>query len=160
MIVWLQFALCAGVIFFAGARLSYYGDVLAEKTGLGRTWIGVVLLASVTSLPELITEISSVALVGVPDIAAGDVLGSCMFNIVIIALLDLMGGVSPISRELTRATFVAPMREVPEVRSARQVSHPRIIGGGAVDRRHLRSHWPEVARKLASMMYRIEQEAE
>src|SRR5574342_315577 len=97
MMVWLQFALCAGVIFFAGARLSYYGDVLADKTGLGRTWIGVALLASVTSLPELITGISSVALVGVPDIAAGDALGSCMFNVVIIALLDLMGGASPLS---------------------------------------------------------------
>lgn len=97
MIVWLQFGLCAAVILFAGANLSRYGDVLAEKTGLGRTWIGVVLLASVTSLPELITGISSVAIVGVPDIAAGDVLGSCMFNILIIALLDLMGGASPLS---------------------------------------------------------------
>ena len=79
MIVWLQFGICAAVILLAGVKLSYYGDIIAEKTGLGRTWIGVVLLASVTSLPELITGISSVALVGVPDIAAGDVLGSCMF---------------------------------------------------------------------------------
>jgi cation:H+ antiporter len=97
MIVWLQFGICAAVILFAGIKLSYYGDIIAEKTGLGRTWIGVVLLASVTSLPELITGISSVALVGVPDIAAGDVMGSCMFNVLIIALLDLMGGPSPLS---------------------------------------------------------------
>ena len=97
MIVWLQFGACAAVILFAGVKLSYYGDIIAEKTGLGRTWIGVVLLASVTSLPELITGISSVALFDVPDIAAGDVLGSCMFNVLIIALLDLMGGPSPLS---------------------------------------------------------------
>src|SRR5687767_7185439 len=32
MTVWLQFALCAGVIFFAGTKLCHYGDVLAEKT--------------------------------------------------------------------------------------------------------------------------------
>jgi cation:H+ antiporter len=57
----------------------------------------VVLMASVTSLPELITGVSSVALADVPDIAAGDVLGSCMFNILIIALLDLINGPSPLS---------------------------------------------------------------
>ena len=42
----------------AGVKLTYYGDAIAEKTGLGRTWVGVVLLASVTSLPELATGIS------------------------------------------------------------------------------------------------------
>lgn len=97
MMAWIQFAACATVILFAGARLSHYADIIAEKTGLGSTWIGVVLLASVTSLPELITGTSSVALVDAPDIAAGDVLGSCMFNILIIALLDLIGGPSPLS---------------------------------------------------------------
>ncbi len=97
MTTWIQFAMCTAVILYAGAKLSRYGDIIAEKTGLGRTWIGVVLLASVTSLPELITGISSVALVGAPDIAAGDILGSCMFNILIIALLDLIGGPSPLS---------------------------------------------------------------
>src|SRR5688572_20413124 len=95
--VWLAFGACAAVILFAGVKLSYYGDVIAEKSGLGRTWVGVALLASVTSLPELITGISSVAVVGVPDIAVGDVLGSCMFNVLIIALLDLAGGPAPVS---------------------------------------------------------------
>lgn len=88
MIVWLEFILCTSVIVFAGIRLSRYGDMIAEKTGLGRTWIGVVLLASVTSLPELITGASSVLVFDLPEIAVGDVLGSCMFNILIIAVLD------------------------------------------------------------------------
>lgn len=97
MLIWLQFIACAVIILFSGTKLSKYGDVIAEKTGLGRTWIGVVLLASVTSLPELITGISSVTIFSLPDIAAGDVLGSCMFNIFIIALLDSMEGSSPIT---------------------------------------------------------------
>lgn len=96
MLVWLEFIACTLVITFAGAKLSKYGDVIAEKTGLGRTWIGIVLMASVTSLPELITGISSVAAFDLPDIAVGDVLGSCMFNILIIALLDFIGGDEPI----------------------------------------------------------------
>ena len=87
--VWLQFFICAALIVVAGYALSQYGDVLAEKSGLGRTWVGVVLIASVTSLPELITGISAVALVGEPDLAVGGIFGSCLFNILLIAVLDL-----------------------------------------------------------------------
>lgn len=96
MMIWIQFIVCALVIVFAGSRLSKYGDIIAEKTGLGKTWIGVLLLATVTSLPELITGISSVAIFNVPEIAVGDVLGSCAFNLLIIALLDGMAGPEPV----------------------------------------------------------------
>jgi cation:H+ antiporter len=97
MTIWLQFFGCTALIVFSGTQLSRYGDIIAEMTGMGRTWVGLVLIASVTSLPELITGISSVAIFDLPDIAAGDVLGSCMFNILIIALLDLTGDPLPIS---------------------------------------------------------------
>jgi cation:H+ antiporter len=97
MSLWIGFIVCTSVIVYAGARLSRYGDVIAEKTGLGRTWIGVVLMASVTSLPELVTGISSVTYAGVPDIAVGDVLGSCVFNMLILAFLDAMHRPIPIS---------------------------------------------------------------
>lgn len=88
-LVWLLFAACTLVILFAGTKISVYGDIIADKTGFGRTWIGVVLMASVTSLPELITGISSVTVFNVPDIAAGDILGSCMFNVLILSMLDV-----------------------------------------------------------------------
>ena len=97
MILWLQFIASAGVILLSGTYLSKYGDIIAEKTGLGRTWIGVVLMASVTSLPELITGISSVAVYDLPDIAAGNILGACMLNLVMIPVLDVIGGSAPIS---------------------------------------------------------------
>ena len=97
MILWLQFAALTGVIVFAGSNLSKYGDVIAEKTGMGRTWVGLVLMASVTSLPELITGISSVAIFDLPNIAIGDVFGSCMFNLLILAGLDALSGSIPIS---------------------------------------------------------------
>ena len=51
MLLWIAFIVCTSVIVYSGIRLSKYGDIIAEKTGLGRTWIGVVLMASVTSLP-------------------------------------------------------------------------------------------------------------
>jgi cation:H+ antiporter len=74
MLLWIGFIICTSIIFYSGSKLSRYGDILAEKTGLGRTWIGVILMASVTSLPDLVTGVSSVTYAGVPDIAVGDVL--------------------------------------------------------------------------------------
>lgn len=88
MILWVGLILCTSVIVYAGTRLCKYGDIIAEKTGLGGTWIGVVLMASVTSLPELVTGMSSVTYAGVPDIAIGNVIGACVFNMLILAILD------------------------------------------------------------------------
>jgi len=107
IVLWLQFAFVTAVIVFAGYYLSTYGDVIAEKTGMGRTWVGVILMASVTSLPELITGASSVVIFDLPNIAIGDVLGSCMFNILIIALLDVMSGPTPISAKAHQGQVLA-----------------------------------------------------
>ncbi|GAB4433165.1 MAG: calcium/sodium antiporter [bacterium] len=96
MTYWIAFIVCSAVIIYSGTNLSKYGDIIAEKSGLGRTWIGLLLMASVTSLPELITGISSVTYADTPNIAVGDVLGSCMFNILILAMLDLAHHKTPI----------------------------------------------------------------
>ncbi len=88
--IWSQFVVCLVVIGLAGVKLSRYGDAIANKTGLGGTWIGLILLATVTSLPELLTGVSSVTIAGVPNIAVGDVLGSCVFNLLIIVVLDFI----------------------------------------------------------------------
>lgn len=85
---WLLFLATALVIVGAGVRLARYGDVLGEKSGLGRSWIGLVLLATTTSLPELFTGIGATALSSLPDIAIGDVVGSCMFNLLILSMMD------------------------------------------------------------------------
>lgn len=97
MLLWIAFLGCTSVIVYAGTRLSKYGDIIAEKTSLGRTWIGVVLMASVTSLPELVTGISSVTYAGVPDIAVGNITGACIFNMVTLAILDVIHQPVPVS---------------------------------------------------------------
>jgi len=96
LLVWLQYLACLAIILFAGTRLARYGDAIAEKTGLGGLWIGLILLAAITSVPELVTSISSVALVGLPDLATGTLLGSCLFNLTLIALLDFLYRKGPI----------------------------------------------------------------
>lgn len=90
MLVWLEFALCLVLIAVAGYRLSLYGDMIAEKLALTRTWVGVVMVASVTSLPELVSGLSSVTVAQTPDIALGDILGSCVFNLMLIVILDFL----------------------------------------------------------------------
>jgi cation:H+ antiporter len=87
--IWLEFIVCAALIIWAGSSLSKYGDVIAEKTGLGRAWIGAILIAGVTSLPELASGVSAVAWLGAPNLAAGAALGSCLFNLMLIAFMDL-----------------------------------------------------------------------
>lgn len=89
MLIWIEFIVCAALIILSAHYLSKYGDVIAEKTGLGRAWIGAILLAGITSLPELASGLSAVVWLDAPNLAAGAILGSCLFNLALIALMDL-----------------------------------------------------------------------
>ncbi len=84
----LTFIASALVIIAAGSVLTHFVDDLAEKTGLGRLLLGSILLAGATSLPELVTDISAVR-AGYVDLALGDLLGSSLFNLLILAGADL-----------------------------------------------------------------------
>jgi len=84
----LEFLASAAVIIFAGTYLSRFADEIAEITGLGRLLIGSILLAGATSLPELSVDISAVR-TGMADLAFGDLMGSSLFNLMILAILDL-----------------------------------------------------------------------
>ena len=99
--VWLKFIACLVIILFAGTKLARYGDAIGEKTGLSGMWVGLVFLAAITSAPELVTGVSSVALVRLPDLGLGTLLGSCLFNLSILALLDILHRPAPI---LSRAS--------------------------------------------------------
>jgi cation:H+ antiporter len=102
-LVWLKFAASLVIILFAGTKLARYGDALAEKTRLGQIWIGLLLLAFITSVPELSTGIGAVTLVTdkelAPDLAIGTIMGSCIFNLLIVAWLDLMHRRKPVLSE-------------------------------------------------------------
>ena len=66
---------------------------------MGRIWIGLVLIAAITSMPEMATGVSSVAFVGSPDLALGTLLGSCCFNLAILAVLDVLNARAPVLSE-------------------------------------------------------------
>ncbi len=79
--VWVKFIFCILAIFFSGRKIARYGDVIAEKTGLGGVWIGLILLALITSLPELFNGVSAVIIVDAPDLTVGNLLGANAFNL-------------------------------------------------------------------------------
>jgi cation:H+ antiporter len=87
--VWLEFSVCVVIIIVASNVLSRYADAIAEKTGLGRAWVGAILLAGVTSLPELVSGVTAVSLLNAPNLAIGGIVGSNLFNLVLIAVMDL-----------------------------------------------------------------------
>lgn len=86
---WVLFGLSAATVIWAGTALSRYGDRLADLTGLGGLWIGVVLMAAATSLPELFT-VASAGLLEAPNLAAGDLFGAVMTNMLTLGLVDLL----------------------------------------------------------------------
>ena len=86
--VWVAFVLSTFFIVAAAYFLAKYGDELAERTNLGGLLFGTLFIASITSLPEFITTFSSFRL-GEPNLAAGNLLGSNMVNMFILAIVDV-----------------------------------------------------------------------
>lgn len=85
----LVFLLAAALVTGAGVRLARAGDEIAERAGLSRLVVGMLLVAAATSLPEIVTDVSAV-LADAPDLAMGDLFGSSMANMAILAVLDLL----------------------------------------------------------------------
>jgi cation:H+ antiporter len=95
--VWLKFACCAAVILLAGSKLSLNAEQIAEKSGLSKGFAGLVLLAVVSSLSQLVTCLSALVVHDLHDMAVSALMGSCMFNMMLIGLLDLFSKERPVS---------------------------------------------------------------
>lgn len=78
----------AVVVWIAGTKLALYADALAERTGIGRAFLGMVLLAGVTELPECVTSISAVW-VGDAPLAVNNLFGGIVMQTAILAIADM-----------------------------------------------------------------------
>lgn len=86
------------IVITSGFRFTRLASTLSKRLNLGSGWIGLILLATVTSLPELVTG-GTATWIGNVDLALGAIFGSCSFNITLIVLLNaLMGGGSVLRR--------------------------------------------------------------
>lgn len=105
--IWLQFLALAVVIALAGFHLCREGDRIGVKLGLTGSWVGLAMLATVTSLPELVTGVISVSTANVPNIALGDALGSCVINLVFLVLLDFLNRGEPIFTRVSQGHILS-----------------------------------------------------
>ena len=117
LIAILIFLVSAGVVVYCGTKLAVYGDALAELTGLGRLFVGSILVALATSLPELSTNISAVSLNPPnPAIAIGNVFGANMINLFTFGAVALVFGgsrfLSNVSVEQKYLVFIAILMTV------------------------------------------------
>jgi cation:H+ antiporter len=89
--LWLNlavFAAAAVVVWLVGTRLAAYADLIADRTGLGKAFVGLVLLAVATSLPEVGTT-ATAALSGNAALAGNNLLGGVVMQTAVLALADL-----------------------------------------------------------------------
>ncbi|MHC4091798.1 MAG: sodium:calcium antiporter [Planctomycetota bacterium] len=98
---WALFAeitLAGCLVILLGSRLTRLADKLGDEFNLGKAWVGMLLLATVTSLPEVVTGGTAVA-IGNPDLAFAAIFGSCSLNIILVVMINgVMGGGSILSR--------------------------------------------------------------
>lgn len=99
--LFLSMLAAAGCVIVSGQRLVGYGDSLGLRLGLSSTWVGVILLAALTSLPELVVTLSAQLAVSRPALVMGNVCGSNLFNLCIFAFMDLLSGPGAMSAVLS-----------------------------------------------------------
>ena len=85
------FLASAAAVVFMGIQLAKYGDALATLTGWGRLFVGSILVALATSLPELSNNITAVRIDN-PQLALGNVVGANMINMFTMAVVALIFG--------------------------------------------------------------------
>lgn len=87
--IWLEFLGSTALIVVAARFLARYGDVISLRTGLGGLFIGTLLMAGATSLPELLTAVNAISQ-DAPSLTVGNIFGSSMFNMFLLALVDML----------------------------------------------------------------------
>lgn len=89
LLLLLIIGLITGIIFYIGDRLAFYADQLSVVTGLSGAFIGFVLIAMITSIPEMVSTFISVQK-GLIGLAAGGVFGSNMVNVAMLSTIFLI----------------------------------------------------------------------
>lgn len=102
----LRYAGAAVLVIGAALWLPQLGAELARQTGLGEAFVGSLFIAIVTSLPEIAVSLAAVR-IGAPDLAIGNILGSNLFNLLILGLDDVFYRHGPILTDVNTSHAVA-----------------------------------------------------
>lgn len=129
--LWAKFFVFLVVVMAAGFWMARIGDRIVERTLLSETFTGTLLLGFVTSLPEMIVSFAALR-AGSPNMAVGNILGSNLFDLCIVPVLDFLTK-TPITGQLTPgqmfSTFIVLVMSVTAYAGIRRKSpRPRRAG--------------------------------
>ncbi len=96
----LSYAFLASIVVFLSIKLANYVDLIDKKTNLSGAFIGGVILAAVTSLPELFTSVSAVTIIDEANLVLGNIMGSNIFNMAVLGFLMVF-----FSKRFSRSTI-------------------------------------------------------
>ena len=105
LIAILIFATSAIVVFFSGSKLSKIADELSEETGIGRAFLGILLLGGITSLPEAVTTITA-SVNGNASIAINNIFGGVSLQVAILAVIDFWQRKNPVSSSVSGTAII------------------------------------------------------
>ena len=77
------------LIWGAGTRLEHRVDQIADRTGMGRAFAGVLLLAGATSLPEVATTLSALLIHDNATLAVHNLLGGVALQTALLVIADV-----------------------------------------------------------------------
>lgn len=103
---WIGFGISVAIVIVAGRYLASSADTIAEISGISKSFIGVLLVSIVTTLPEASVTIAA-TLRKSYGIVIGNVYGSNAFNVSIIFFADLFHGEEPLLRSMGTTHYVA-----------------------------------------------------
>ena len=83
------FLLAMVVVWLAGTRLAIYGDRISGEFNLSRAFIGLVFLATVTELPEIVTTLTA-SIAGNAKLVLGNMFGGVTMQTAILAVVDIL----------------------------------------------------------------------
>jgi len=87
--IYIKFLISAVFIIGAGIWLATIGDEIARLTGWGQSFVGSLFLAFTTTLPEITVSFSALRM-GSIDLAVANMIGSNLFNLTIISIVDII----------------------------------------------------------------------
>ena len=109
--VWMGFFAAAAVVLVAAYFLALSADGIAEATGLGRSFVGVLLVSIVTTLPEASVTVTA-AMRKSYGLVIGNIYGSCAFNLFVIPIAGLFFVGGPLLGEMEDSHFVAAISAI------------------------------------------------
>ena len=107
----LRYGLAALVVVVAGSWLPFIGTDIAEVMGWKASFVGTLLIAGATSLPEFVVTVSALRL-GAVDMAIGNLLGSNLFDILILAIDDIAYSKGPLLAAVSPAHAISAFAAV------------------------------------------------